>query len=89
MKRIEAKGIADTAHRTRAVCGRVFRYAIATGRATRDISPTAANKIKLTVPAWVATPTADPGDPSPSALGSAPWHIGDEIDRQIETALGR
>jgi len=38
LKRIEAKGIADTAHRTRAVCGRVFRYAIATGRATRDIS---------------------------------------------------
>jgi integrase len=38
LKRIEAKGIAATAHRTRAVCGRVFRYAIATGRATRDIS---------------------------------------------------
>ena len=38
LKRVEAKGIADTAHRTREVCGRVFRYAIATGRATRDIS---------------------------------------------------
>jgi integrase len=38
LRRIEAKGISDTAHRTREVCGRVFRYAIATGRATRDIT---------------------------------------------------
>ena len=38
LKRLERKGIRDTAHRVRAVCGRVFRYAIATGRATRDIS---------------------------------------------------
>ena len=38
LKRLEKKGVLDTAHRVRAVCGRVFRYAIATGRATRDIS---------------------------------------------------
>ena len=38
LKRLERKGVLDTAHRVRAVCGRVFRYAIATGRATRDIS---------------------------------------------------
>jgi integrase len=38
LKRLESKGIRDTAHRVRAVCGRVFRYAIATGRATRDVS---------------------------------------------------
>lgn len=38
LKRLEKKGILDTAHRVRAVCGRVFRYAIATGRASRDIS---------------------------------------------------
>ena len=37
LKRIEAKGVVDTAHRTREVCGRVFRYAIATGRAKHDI----------------------------------------------------
>jgi integrase len=37
LKRIEGKGVIDTAHRTREVCGRVFRYAIATGRAKRDI----------------------------------------------------
>jgi len=38
LRSIESKGNHDTAHRVRAVCGRVFRYAIATGRATRDIS---------------------------------------------------
>jgi integrase len=38
LRDIEAKGNHDTAHRVRAVCGRVFRYAIATGRAKRDIS---------------------------------------------------
>jgi integrase len=38
LKRIESKGVIDTAHRTREICGRLFRYAIATGRATRDIS---------------------------------------------------
>lgn len=38
LRRIEARGTLETAHRTRSVCGRVFRYAIATGRARRDVS---------------------------------------------------
>ena len=38
LKRLEKRGVRDTAHRVRAVCGRVFRYAIATGRAKRDVS---------------------------------------------------
>lgn len=38
LKRIEAKNLPETAHRTREICGRVFRYAIATGRAGRDIT---------------------------------------------------
>jgi len=38
LKRIEAKGVIDTAHRSREVCGRLFRYAIATGRAKHDIA---------------------------------------------------
>jgi integrase len=38
LRRVEKKGFVDTAHRVRAVCGRVFRYAIATGRVRRDIS---------------------------------------------------
>ena len=38
LRRIEARGTVDTAHRARGNCGQVFRYAIATGRATRDIT---------------------------------------------------
>ncbi len=36
LRRIEGRGAHETAHRTKARCGQVFRYAIATGRATRD-----------------------------------------------------
>ncbi len=38
LRRIEAKGILETAHRTQQNCGRVFRHAVATGRAERDPS---------------------------------------------------
>ena len=38
LRRIEAKGNLESAHRALQVCGRVFRYAVATGRATRDPS---------------------------------------------------
>jgi integrase len=38
LRRIEDRGALETAHRTRVSCGQVFRYAIATGRAERDIS---------------------------------------------------
>ena len=38
LRRIEARGAHETAHRTKEKCGQVFRYAIATGRATRDPS---------------------------------------------------
>src|SRR5690606_21706106 len=36
LRRIESKGILETAQRVRSVMSRVFRYAIATGRAERD-----------------------------------------------------
>lgn len=36
LRRIVSKGTIETAHRVRSVCGRVFRYAVATGRAERD-----------------------------------------------------
>ncbi len=39
MQRIESRGVAETARRMKIVCGQVFRYAVATGRAKRD--PTA------------------------------------------------
>jgi integrase len=38
LRRIEARGKHETAHRVRALAGRVFRYAIATGRAERDVA---------------------------------------------------
>lgn len=36
LRRIEARGALDTAHRALQNCGQVFRYAVATGRADRD-----------------------------------------------------
>lgn len=38
LRRIEALKILETAHRTLSVCGRIWRFAVATGRATRDIT---------------------------------------------------
>ncbi len=36
LRRIDLRGTNDSAHRTRSICSRVFRYAVATGRAERD-----------------------------------------------------
>ncbi len=36
IRKIEARGALETAHRALASCGQVFRYAVATGRAERD-----------------------------------------------------
>ncbi len=38
LRRMEERGAVETAHRVKACCGQVFRYAIATGRAERDAS---------------------------------------------------
>jgi integrase len=38
LRRIENRGALETAHRTNQICGQIFRYAIATGRAERDIA---------------------------------------------------
>lgn len=38
LRTVEARGRYETARRLRGVCGRVFRYAIATGRAQHDIA---------------------------------------------------
>ena len=38
LKRIEARGFRETAHRARSTASNVFRYAVATGRAQRDIT---------------------------------------------------
>lgn len=36
LRRVETRGALETAHRIKTICGQVFRYAIATGRAERD-----------------------------------------------------
>lgn len=46
LRRIEARGAVDTAHRAMQNCGQVLRYAVATGRATSD--PTGALRGALT-----------------------------------------
>jgi integrase len=38
LRRAEARGANDTAHRLHQTCGQVFRYAVATGRALRDVT---------------------------------------------------
>lgn len=38
IRRIEQRGAIETAHRALRLCGQIFRYVIATGRAERDIS---------------------------------------------------
>ncbi len=49
LRRIEARGAIETAHRAKQTAGQVFRYAIATGRAERD--PTADLRGALPPPA--------------------------------------
>ena len=39
LRRVENRGTIETAHRTLQICGQVFRYAVATGRTERDITP--------------------------------------------------
>lgn len=38
LRRVENRGALETAHRVHQNCGQIFRYAIATGRADRDVS---------------------------------------------------
>ncbi len=38
LRRIESRGALETAHRVMQNCGQVFRYAVATGRAERDVT---------------------------------------------------
>ena len=38
IRRIESRGINETAHRVLTLCGQIFRYAVVTGNATRDPS---------------------------------------------------
>jgi len=74
LRRIEDRGAHETAHRTKQRCGQVFRYAIATHRATRD--PTADLRGALTP----AKATHRPAVTDPAKVG--------ELLRAIEGYTG-
>ena len=57
MRRIEARGAIETAHRALQACGQVFRYAIATGRAERDPSPDLRDALKPVLVRYTAAIT--------------------------------
>jgi integrase len=38
LRKIEARGSVDTAHRAKQICGRIFRYGVAVGLAERDVT---------------------------------------------------
>ena len=59
VRRIESRGALETAHRTLSNCGQVFRYAIATGRASTD--PTGA--LRCALPPVTSTHLAATTDP--------------------------
>lgn len=64
LRRIESRGAVETAHRALASCGQVFRYAIATGRAERDISSDLRDALTTVTAGHFATIT------DPKAIGA-------------------
>jgi integrase len=57
LRRIESRGAIETAHRIKQVCGQIFRYAIATGRAERDPSADLRGALTSTKPKSMAAIT--------------------------------
>lgn len=58
LRRVEDRGAVETAHRINQICGQVFRYAIATGRAERDCSIDLKGALSPTKPKNMATITS-------------------------------
>jgi integrase len=57
LRLIESRGAIETAHRVKQVCGQIFRYAIATGRAERDPSADLKGALQPAKPERMATIT--------------------------------
>jgi integrase len=74
LRRVEARGLNETAHRTLSVAGRVWRYAVATGRVSRDITADLKGALTVTVVKNL------PAIKDPRAIG--------ELLRAIETYVG-
>jgi len=49
VRRMEARGAIDTAHRIKQLCGQVFRYAVVTGGAERDVTADLKDALKAKV----------------------------------------
>ena len=64
LQRIESRGAAETARRMKIVCGQVFRYAVATGRAKRDQTADLKGALKPVISKHMAALT-DPKDVAP------------------------
>jgi integrase len=64
LQRIESRGAAETARRMRIVCGQVFRYAVATGRAKRDQTADLKGALKPVISKHMAALT-DPKEVAP------------------------
>jgi len=60
LRRLEGRGILDTAHRVRVECGQVMRYAVASGRALRDVTV----DLRGALPPNRVTHRAAPTDPA-------------------------
>jgi integrase len=57
LRRLESRGVLETAHRVKQICGQVFRYAVATGRAERDPSADLRGALPPSKPKHMATIT--------------------------------
>lgn len=64
LQRIESRGAVETARRMKIVCGQVFRYAVATGRAKRDPTPDLKGALKPVISKHMAALT-DPKEVAP------------------------
>lgn len=60
LRRIETRGVLETAHRAQQNIGQVIRYAIATGRATYDPTPALRGALPPAPTKHMAAPTEDP-----------------------------
>jgi integrase len=63
-RKIEAREKIETAHRVKSICGQVFRYAVATGRADRDCTADLRGTLTPVIPKHHAALT-DPKDVAP------------------------
>lgn len=54
LRRVEERGAVETVHRTLGICGAVFRYGVATGRADRDVATDLKGALQPVKPAHLA-----------------------------------